>query len=65
MKQIVVDIMSDGQIKVETKGFNGPTCLEESQFLKDLLGKETASHLTTAFYQRGQKVVKKHIPLCG
>lgn len=67
MKQIVIDIFDDGEVKIQTRGFGGKTCVEESQFLKDLLGKETARQLTPAYYQRqGQKeVVKKHLPLCG
>lgn len=67
MKQIVIDIFDDGEVKIETRGFNGKSCVCESQFLKDLLGKETARQLTPAYYQReGQKeVVKKHLPLCG
>jgi hypothetical protein len=67
MKQILIDISDDGEVKIETRGFHGKSCVAESKFLKDLLGKETARQLTPAYYQRqGQKeVVKKHLPLCG
>jgi hypothetical protein len=67
MKEIVIDILDSGEVKIETKGFHGKGCVEESQFLKDLLGKETARQLTPAYYQsEGQKqMVKKHLPLCG
>jgi hypothetical protein len=67
MKQILIDISDDGEVKIETRGFAGKSCVDESQFLKDLLGKETVRQLTPACYQRqGQKeVVKKHLPLCG
>jgi hypothetical protein len=67
MKQIVIDIFDDGEVKIETRGFAGKACVDESQFLKNLLGTETARQLTPAYYQRqGQKeVVKKHLPLCG
>ena len=65
MKQIVVDILDDGEVRIETKGFSGPVCLAEAQFLKDLLGKETARNLTPMFYQRGKEMVRKHLPLCG
>ncbi|MEL7640008.1 MAG: DUF2997 domain-containing protein [Solidesulfovibrio sp.] len=64
-KQIIVDIAHDGEVRIETKGFTGPICLEESQFIKDLLGQETARCLAPMFYQRGKTRVKKHIPLCG
>ena len=65
MKQIVIDVFDDGEIRIETKGFQGPVCLAEAQFIKDLLGKETAQQLVPAFYQRGKEIVKKHIPLGG
>lgn len=65
-KEIVIDILDNGEIKIETRGFTGKACLEESQFLKDLLGRETARQLTPAYYQRDQRaVVKRHLPLCG
>ena len=64
-KQIIVDILNDGEIRIETKGFTGPVCLAESQFLKDLLGQETACQLTPMFYQKEEQILKKHIPLCG
>ena len=48
MKEIVIDISSDGEIRIETKGFKGKACLEESQFLKNLLGNETYKQLTPA-----------------
>ena len=65
MKQIVVDILDDGEVRIETKGFSGPVCLAESQFLKDLLGTETARSLAASFYQRHGVPMKRHIPLCG
>ena len=46
MKEIVIDIAEDGEISLETKGFVGKACVEESQFLKDVLGKETFKRLT-------------------
>jgi hypothetical protein len=67
MKQILIDISDDGEVKIETRGFSGKACVSESEFLKDLLGKETARQLTPAYYQRQgrNEVVKKHLPLCG
>ena len=41
MKEIVLDITTEGEIKIETRGFKGKTCLKESEFLKHFLGKET------------------------
>ena len=52
-------------MKLETRGFKGKSCVEESKFLKDLLGKETTQSLTPAYYQDEKEVVKKYLPLCG
>jgi hypothetical protein len=66
VKTIVIDITDEGEVKIETKGFTGKACLEESQFLKDLLGHETARQLTPVYYSKThQKEIKKHLPLCG
>ena len=64
MKEIVIDISNDGEISIETKGFKGKVCIEESQFLKNLLGKETYKRLTPAYYNN-KKQVKKYLQLCG
>lgn len=64
MKEIVIDISDDGEISIETKGFKGKVCIEESQFLKNLLGKETYKRLTPAYYNN-KKQVKKYLQLCG
>jgi len=65
MKEIVIDISSDGEIRIETKGFKGKACLEESQFLKNLLGKEMYKQLTPAYYNTNKEKVKKYLQLCG
>ena len=64
MKEIVIDISNDGEIRIETKGFKGKACLEESKFLKNLLGKETFQRLIPAYYNT-KKQVKKYLQLCG
>jgi len=65
MKQIFIDVSDDGEVRIETKGFSGKDCIEESQFVKDLLGNEIARALVPAFYMRNKEKVKRHIPLCG
>ncbi len=65
MKEIIVDVFDHGEIKIETRGFTGKSCILESQFLKDLLGKETEKQLTPAYYQENHQKVKKYLPLCG
>lgn len=65
MKQIIIDVSEDGEIRIETKGFQGKTCIEESQFIKELLGNEKAQQLTPAYYQRKKQTIKKYLQLCG
>lgn len=64
-KQIIVDVMDDGEVKIMTKGYTGPMCIEETQFLKDLLGHEVLRQLSTAYYQNCKNKTRKIIPLCG
>jgi stress-induced morphogen len=56
MKEIIVDIGDDGEVRIETKGFTGKSCLKESQFLKDMLGKEISSQLTPLYYTAEHKL---------
>jgi hypothetical protein len=65
MKHIIVDISADGEIKISTKGFSGAACLEENQFLKDLLGHETSVQLVAAYFTTTEENTKHFIPLCG
>jgi hypothetical protein len=66
-KSIIIDITEEGEIKIDTRGYSGKACVQESQFLKDLLGTELSRQLTPAYYQteHSRTVVKKHLPLCG
>lgn len=64
MKQIVIDVMDNGEVKIETEGFSGSSCLEESQFLKDILGTEISRQLSPVYYTQKQKK-KKFLALCG
>jgi hypothetical protein len=65
MKEIIVDVADTGEIRIETRGFKGKSCLKESDFLKVLLGKETSRQLTPAYYEEEKQTVKKYLPLCG
>ena len=64
MKQIVIEVSHEGEVKIETKGFQGKGCIEESEFLKDLLGKGIYRELTPAYYG-GKAKTKKYLTLCG
>jgi len=66
VKEIIIYVSDEGEVRIETRGFTGKACIQESQFLKDLLGKEISQSLTPAYYTTNQKEkVKKHLPLCG
>jgi hypothetical protein len=64
-KEIIIDILDTGEIKITTKGFSGKSCIEETEFIKEILGEETSRELTPAYYQENGTTVKKHLPLCG
>lgn len=67
-KQIVVEVNEEtGEIKLETLGFKGKGCITESQWVKDLLGKEMSRNLTPAYYMKDtdKEVKKRFLPLCG
>ena len=65
MKQIIIDVFETGEIEIETRGYIGRNCIEESQVIKDLLGNEITKQLTPSYFSHGKKNVKKHLPLCG
>ena len=65
MKQIIIDVLDNGEIKLETRGYTGKTCLEETEFIKNILGSEITRQLTPAYYTQGKETIKKHLPLCG
>ena len=65
MKEIIIDISNEGEIQIETQGFIGKSCIQESEFLKNVLGKEVCRTLTPTYWQEVKKRVKKYLPLCG
>ena len=65
MKLIIIDVLDNGEIKLETRGYTGKTCLEETVFIKNILGSEITSQLTPAYYIQGKETIKKFLPLCG
>jgi hypothetical protein len=65
MKEIILDISDDGEVRIETRGFKGKACLLESKFLKNLLGKQTFQQLIPAYYVNQKQETKKYLNLCG
>jgi hypothetical protein len=64
-KEIVIDISEDGEVRVETTGFVGESCLKETEFLIAILGKETHQELTPAYYIEQEVHKKQYLQLCG
>jgi len=65
MKQIIIDVLDTGEIKLETRGFTGKSCINESEFIKNLLGHELERELVPAYYTQDNVKIKKYLPLCG
>jgi hypothetical protein len=64
-KTIIIDIDETGEVRLETRGYSGPECVEDSQFIKDVLGTETSQQLCARYYEKQGQTVKKFEPLCG
>ena len=64
-KEIIIDVSDEGEVRLETRGFTGKACTEETEFLKKILGKETHRQLTPAYYGKQHQHRKKYLQLCG
>jgi hypothetical protein len=62
MREIIMTVSNEGEVKVETKGFKGKSCITESSFLEKVLGKELKTQLTPAYYDKDEK---HYLNLCG
>jgi hypothetical protein len=49
-KTIEIIVSSNGETKVETKGFSGAECREASKFIEQALGQRTGEQLTAEFH---------------
>ncbi len=49
---IEVIVSTQGQTRVETKGFSGSTCREASRFIEQALGKVAGEQLTSEYYRQ-------------
>lgn len=55
MKTIEIIVSSTGETSLHTQGFAGRDCLEATRRLEAALGRKTAEHLTSEFYQRASE----------
>ncbi len=51
-RTIEITVATDGQTRIETKGFSGEGCREASRFIETALGKRTEEQLTAEFHQQ-------------
>jgi hypothetical protein len=68
MKEIVIEIDKEtGEIKLETLGFKGKSCIEGSKWIKELIGREIEQQLTPAYFlkEKDKEHRVKYLPLCG
>ncbi len=52
MKQIEVDIATDGSITIDAVGFSGPDCGQATRFLEEALGKTVSSRHKPEYRRR-------------
>jgi hypothetical protein len=50
MKLIEITITTNGHTIAETKGFEGSSCRQASEFLSKALGQQKSEQLTSEFY---------------
>ena len=50
-KVIEIIVASNGEARVETRGFRGSECREASSFLEEALGLATTEQLTAEFHE--------------
>ena len=60
MKSIEVVISPSGESRLETKGFDGPTCRAASELLERALGTATGEQLTSEFHTNSSVTQVQH-----
>tara|TARA_R110002095_G_scaffold1432_4_gene7484 strand:+ start:62023 stop:62217 length:195 start_codon:yes stop_codon:yes gene_type:complete len=51
LKTIDIIFSTDGQSRIETRGFTGSRCMDASRFLEATLGKVSSEQLTAEYHQ--------------
>jgi len=54
MQIIEIIIYTEGQSRIETRGFTGSRCKDASRFLETALGKVSSEQLTAEYHQSVQ-----------
>lgn len=64
-KQIIVDILDTGEVKISTIGFKGKSCTLESEWIEKILGEVKARQLLPVYYKEDEQPIRKYMNLCG
>ena len=64
-KQIIVDILDTGEVKISTVGFKGRSCTLESEWIEKILGEVQARRLLPVYFEKDGQTVRKYLNLCG
>lgn len=59
--QILIEIDVDGEIKMETKGLKGPSCMEELEVLMQNIAGEKEIKKTQEYYEKTNRESKQKI----
>jgi Protein of unknown function (DUF2997) len=51
MGEVEIQIGADGKVVVRTSGIKGPRCLEYTQFVQELIGREESRTLTSEYHE--------------
>jgi hypothetical protein len=51
MGEVEIEILANGKVVVRTKGVKGARCLEYTQFIQELLGREESRTLTSEYHE--------------
>lgn len=50
-KEIEIEILKTGEVKVHVKGVKGPKCLEYAKLFERIVGPEQSQELTSEYYE--------------
>jgi len=52
MKEIILTFNPDGTVTKETKGFTGKSCVKDTAFIEEALGKPGKRRLKSEYYEQ-------------
>jgi len=55
-EEIEIEIDAKGKVTVRTKGIKGPSCLDVSEMLAKIIGREESRQLTSEYYENEEHI---------